>query len=327
MTKLQGRLCNLLQKGLPICSNPFAQIAKEIGCDEDTVLKQTSELKKTGVIRRITAIINHRALGMAGTLVAAHIPQDNLLDVAKAVNAIENVSHNYLRKHYYNMWFTLQAKSDNQIEEILLNLSARFKIDFYSLPAERIFKLDVRFDAESGGKSLLSCEGKILATPSTSLRTVSMSNREDTEKTEIHLNKEEKATLSKLQQNLEIVSEPFPNALQAIQSLFDKSVIRRIAAVVDYHKLGFMANAMFACAVEDNRIAEVGRQLAASNNVSHCYQRKTFPGWPYNLFAMMHGRDMEQLEKIVDDFTSHQKIRHFALLKTVKEFKKKPVNI
>ncbi len=311
LTKLQGRLCNLLQKGLPICSNPFAQIAKEMGCDEDTVLKQTSELKKTGVIRRITAIINHRTLGMAGTLVAAHIPQDNLLEVAKAVNALDGVSHNYLRKHYYNLWFTLQAKSDKRIEEILLNLSARFKIDFYSLPAERIFKLDVRFDAESGGKSLLPCEGKILAA----------------EKTEIHLNKEEKAILSKLQQNLEIVSEPFPDSLQVIQSLIRKGVIRRIAAVVAYHKLGFAANAMFVCLVEDNRIAEVGRQLAASNNVSHCYQRTPFPGWPYNLFGMMHGRDMKQLEKIVDDFTFHQKIRHFALLKTVKEFKKKPVKI
>ena len=314
LTKLQGQLCNLLQKGLPICSNPFAQIAKEMGCDEDTVLKQTNELKKTGVIRRITAIINHRTLGMAGTLVAAHIPQDNLLEVAEAVNAIENVSHNYLRKHYYNLWFTLQAKSDKRIEEILLNLSARFKIDFYSLPTERIFKLDVRFDAESGGKSLLSCEGKILAA-------------EDTEKTEIHLNKEEKAILSKLQQNLEIVSEPFPNSLQVIQNLISKGVIRRIAAVVDYHKLGFTANAMFVCLVEDERIAEVARQLAGSNNVSHCYQRKTFPGWPYNLFGMMHGQDMEQVEKVVDDFTSHQKIRHFALLKTLKEFKKKPVKI
>ncbi len=314
LTKLQGRLCNLLQKGLPICSSPFNEIAKELHSDEDTVLKQTSELKKTGVIRRITAIINHRTLGMAGTLATSHIPEENLQKVIQAVNAIEGVSHNYLRKHYYNLWFTLQAKSVKQIEKTLSNLSTRFNLNFYSLPVERIFKLDVRFDAESGGKSLLPCEGRILAA-------------ENTEKTEIQLNKEEKAILSKLQQNLEIVSDPFPNSLQVIQNLIRKGVIRRIATVVDHRKLGFAANAMFVCLVEDEHIAEVGRQLAVSNNVSHCYQRKTFPGWPYNLFGMMHGRDMEQLEKIVDDFTSHQKIRQFALLKTVKEFKKKQVNI
>jgi DNA-binding Lrp family transcriptional regulator len=309
LTKLQRRLCNLLQEGLPICLKPFAQIATELECDEDTVLKQTSELKKTGVIRRITAIINHRTLGMSSTLVAAHIPENNIEEIIETVNALDGVSHNYLREHYYNLWFTLQAKSAQQIEKILLNLSARFQIDFHSLPAERIFKLDVRFDAESGGKSLLSCEGKILAT----------------ENTEINLNKKEKAILSKLQHNLEIVSEPFPDALKAIQSLFDKGIIRRIAAVVDYHKLGFTANAMFACEVEDNRIAKVGRQLAASNNVSHCYQRKTFHGWPYNLFAMMHGKSMAEIQQTIDSFVEAGKIDAFELLPTAAELKKQPV--
>ena len=316
LTKLQGQLCNLLQKGLPICSNPFAQIAKEMGCDEDTVLKQTSELKKTGVIRRITAIINHRTLGMAGTLVAAHIPQDNLLEVAEAVNAIEDVSHNYLRKHYYNLWFTLQAKSDKRIEEILLNLSARFKFDFYSLPAERIFKLDVRFDAENAAQIF--------------------SNVEKMPKYEtVILDENEKLILSKLQIDLQIVNNPFDflssrqlqmeDVFKILNRLLDIGIIRRIAAVVDHRKLGFVANVLFVCKVPEEKIVQAGRKLSQFGLVSHCYQRKTFDGWHYNLFAMIHGKNMEEIQQTIDSFVESKKIDTFELLPTAAELKKQPV--
>ena len=316
LTKLQGQLCNLLQKGLPICSNPFAQIAKEMGCDEDTVLKQTSELKKTGVIRRITAIINHRTLGMAGTLVAAHIPQDNLLEVAKAVNAIENVSHNYLRKHYYNLWFTLQAKSAQQIEEILLNLSARFKIDFYSLPAEHIFKLDVRFDAENAAQLFSDVEEM------------------PKYKTAV-LDENEKLILSKLQIDLQIVKNPFDflssrqlqmeDVFKILSRLLDVGAIRRIAAVVDHRKLGFVANVLFVCKVPEKQIIQAGRKLSQFELVSHCYQRKTFDGWHYNLFAMMHGKSMAEIQQTIDSFVESEKIDTFELLPTAAELKKQPV--
>lgn len=316
LTKLQGRLCNLLQKGLPICSNPFAQIAKEMGCDEDTVLKQTSELKKTGVIRRITAIINHRTLGMAGTLVAAHIPQDNLLEVAKAVNAIEDVSHNYLRRHYYNLWFTLQAKSDKRIEETLSNLSARFNLNFYSLPVERIFKLDVRFDAENVAQIF--------------------SDVEEMPKYEtVILDENEKLILSKLQVDLQVVKNPFDflcseklnreDIFKIIKGLIAKGAIRRIAAVVDHRKLGFVANVLFVCKVPEEKIVQAGRKLSQFGLVSHCYQRKTFDGWHYNLFAMIHGKNMGEIQQTIDSFVESEKIDTFELLPTAAELKKQPV--
>jgi DNA-binding Lrp family transcriptional regulator len=313
LTSFQKKLCNVLQNGLPVAARPFDEIAKQLGSDETAVIAETKKLIEAGIVRRISVTFNYRALGKESALVAAHIEESQLPSVAAAVNELVGVSHNYLRDHYYNLWFTLQAASEEQIELIVDKLSADSGFDFHSLPAIQTFKLDVRFDAESDGKSLLPCDESILAI-------------ECIEKL-VPLTNEEKVILKTLQHNLEIVSEPFPNALPVIQGLFDKGLIRRIAAVVDYHTLGFNANAMFACAVEDEHITEVGQQLAALNNVSHCYQRRTFPGWPYNLFAMMHGRSMEQLEQIVNDFTSNQKIQHFVLLKTLKEFKKKPVGI
>ncbi len=97
LTKLQKQLCNALQNGLPICARPFAEIAKGLDSSEEEVLEQTHRLKNAGIIRRIGALLNYRALGMTSTLVAAHVPQENIQEVADAVNSLENVSHNYLR--------------------------------------------------------------------------------------------------------------------------------------------------------------------------------------------------------------------------------------
>jgi len=315
LTKFQRQLCNVLQEGLPIRWRPFAQIAKVINSDEMQVLQQIGQLKDHGIIRRICALTNYRALGMTGTLVAAHVPVESLAEVAEAINSLENVSHNYRRNHYYNLWFTLQAETPAQIEVVLTNLSGRFDIDFHSLPAKRVFKLDVRFDAieDRSQKSVLCPLSSVLCS----------------------LSSVQKLILSKLQDDLELVEEPFAflcgeglakqNVLRIIKELIDKSVIRRIAAVVDHHKLGFVANVLFACEVPQERIIQAGQRLARFGMVSHCYERGTFENWPYNLFAMMHGRSMGQIQRVINKFVKAEKIDSFQLLPTAAELKKQPV--
>jgi DNA-binding Lrp family transcriptional regulator len=316
LTKLQKQLCNVLQDGLPICPKPYDDLAKYLNNNEETILQEIGELKKAGVIRRICALINSLALGMTSTLVAAHIPEENLQEVAEAVNSLENVSHNYLRKHYYNLWFTLQAESAKQIEVTVSNLSGRFGIDFYSLPVERVFKLDVRFDVEGEGQ----LAGDIGQVPKSEA---------------VKLSKTEKQILSKLEDDLDVISEPFDflcseglgteEVLRIIQGLIDKGVIRRIAAVVDHRKLGFVANILFCSKVPQNRIVEAGEALARFKAVSHCYERKTVEDWPYNLYAMIHGKSMGEIQHLINKFTEAEKIDSFELLPTAAELKKEPV--
>lgn len=317
LSKLQKQLCNELQVGLPVCSRPFGDLAEFLNSDEKTVLQKIGQLKETGVIRRISALINYRALGLTSTLVAGHIPEENLQEVAEAVNSLESVSHNYLRKHYYNLWFTLQTESVKQIELTLSNLSGRFGVDFHSLPVERVFKLNVRFDAESKGQSLLQDVEKI--------------PKGET----IELNKNQKRILWKLQDDLDLLPKPFDllcgegleeeEVLRIIAELIDKGVICRIAGVVDHRKLGFVANVLFCCEVGQDRIVEAGNRLARFGIVSHCYERKTLEDWPYNLFAMMHGRSMGEIQHVVNKFTEAEKIDSFELLPTAAELKKQPV--
>ena len=317
LTKLQKQLCNALQEGLPICERPFDELAKFLNSNEIEVLEEIEKLKRAGIIRRIGAMINYRALGMVSTLVAANVPQESLREVTEAVNLLKGVSHNYLRKHYYNLWFTLQSQKAEEIELTLSNLAGRFGIAFHSLPVVRVFKLDVRFDAASDDQPLLQ-------------------GVEDVPESQaVELDEHQKLVLSKLQDELDLTARPFdflcgegPDEVpvrRIVTELIDKGVIRRIGAVVDHRKLGFVANVLFCCEVRQDRIVEAGKRLACFGVVSHCYERKSPEDWPYNLFAMMHSRSMGEIQHAISKFTEAEKIDSFQLLPTEAELKKQPV--
>jgi DNA-binding Lrp family transcriptional regulator len=309
LTELQKRLCNVLQDGLPISPRPFADLAESLGADEDSVLRELRQLKEAGIIRRIGPAVNARALGRASTLVTAHVPDEDVRAVTGAVNALQGVSHNYLRKHHYNLWFTLQASSPNEIDRTLASLSGRSGVDFHSLPVERTFKLNVRFDIE--GKDRVETED-VLEVPGDKA---------------VELTENQKHILSKLPTHLDITAKPFDSLCD---SGFDEravltGVIRRIGTVLDYRKLGFTANVMFCCAAAPDKVVTAGENLARFVVVSHCYQRRTFKGWPYNLYAMMHARSMGEIQHVVDKFLQAQAIDSYELLPTEAELKKRPV--
>lgn len=317
LTDFQKQLCNRLQRGLPICSQPYAEIAKALDSSEANVLEQTSALKATGIVRRVAAVVNHRALGFSSTLVTAQVPSEQQALVTEAVNALPGVSHNYLRQHRFNMWFTLQEKSPAQVQATLSGLQAKFGIAFHSLPVTKVFKLDVRFDIESDDAVLLQDVERVPQVEAVAL-------------TDAH-----KQVLSALQGGLEVTSRPFdtvrPDGMTErdlfarLTELLESGVIRRIAGVLNHHKLGFAANVMFAGQVDPEHVVEAGRWLAHSGTVSHCYERETFEGWPYNLFAMLHGRTMAQIQRTLDHLSATGNVRAFELLPTQAELKKQPV--
>jgi siroheme decarboxylase len=307
------RLCNELQTGLPIVARPFDIIADVLKCSENEVIRHTRELIKLGVIRRLGVSINWRAIGKASTLVAAHIEQEDLRKVIAAVNKLQGVSHNYLREHYYNLWFTLRADSQKELRTILKKLSNRFGAVLNSLPVVRVFKLDARFDATSDGKRLLC-----------GCRTLSAVRRPPSVI--------DNRILKMLQGGLKAVKRPFKfidddtfenhNILLHIAEMNRIGVINRLGAMVNHNKLGFTANAMFVCEVEKSRVIEIGEKLAALGIVSHCYERKSFKGWPYNIFAMMHGRDIRNIKKAAEKFVRSQGLKKWELLPTAEKLKK-----
>lgn len=317
MTPFQGLLLDFLQEGIEIVPRPFEALANRLSVCESEILTQTHYLKEEGIIRRFRGQINYRALGRVATLVTAQALPDRLDETAGAINDLPGVSHNYLRDHNYNLWFTLQDCSMERIDAILSDLSKRLGVEFRSLPAERVFKLDVRFQSRPD------------------LPDFQPPARVFSPAFAVELSEPQKMALRFLQQEFPLVFRPFERAegleeqacLEAAKTLVEKGVLKRIAAVANHYKLGYSANGMFCAAVPSDRIESVGRRLAAYRQISHCYQRRPFAGWPYNLFAMIHARNDAMLRMWTEDFAHTMKINDFVVLRTVREFKKEPVLI
>ncbi|PJI07641.1 MULTISPECIES: siroheme decarboxylase subunit alpha [Clostridium] len=146
MDEKKVRILNMLQTEFPLTERPFLEIGKKLNITEETVIQILKELKNNGLIRRIGGIFDSKKLGYHTVLCALRVLEENLDEVVKIINRYEGVTHNYERDNYYNVWFTITAKSEKKIEEFLEELKATLKIEeILKLPAEKVFKINAVF--------------------------------------------------------------------------------------------------------------------------------------------------------------------------------------
>ena len=145
ISPLERALLEIIQTGFPLASNPYAEMAKELGLSQEEVFNLTQNLRAKGLIRRIGASFNARAMGWHSTLCAAKVPAHQLENFIELVNKQAGVTHNYLRNHAYNVWFTLIAKDKQETLAGLENISQKTGVKILNLPAEKIYKLKLNF--------------------------------------------------------------------------------------------------------------------------------------------------------------------------------------
>jgi len=147
MDAIDRKLLNLIQEDFPIIASPFAQVALRLGIGEAEVLDRIGRLKAKGIIRRIGAVFDLRKLGFVSTLCAARVPKEKIPAFVDAVNAYPGVTHNYRREHEYNIWFTLIAPDEKDLEAALSEIKRKTEIeDILSLRAVKTFKINARFE-------------------------------------------------------------------------------------------------------------------------------------------------------------------------------------
>ena len=110
--------------------------------------------------------------------------------------------------------------------------------------------------------------------------------------------------------------------LQRVQKLSECGIIRRIAPRVRHHKVGIEGNIMVVWQVPNEQAQQIGELFASEEAVSHCYTRPTFQGFSYNLYTMIHARDIETAKDIVTRMSQKSGITDYQMLKTVRELKK-----
>jgi DNA-binding Lrp family transcriptional regulator len=110
--------------------------------------------------------------------------------------------------------------------------------------------------------------------------------------------------------------------VELLNKLKSEGKLKRISAILRHQKSGYTANAMVVFNVAESQVDALGRTLTASHLVSHCYERHMHEKWPYNLYAMVHGKTEGEVEAFIAKFVSDYGVQHYAVLSSVEELKK-----
>ena len=318
---IDADLLDLIQNEFPLVARPYAAFAERLDTDEDTVLQRIAANRANGKIRQVSAIFDTRHLGYKSSLVAARVPAERADEAAAIINAHPGVSHNYLREHEYNVWFTVAVPPDSALGldrtiELLGQLAEVEQIR--PLPTLKLHKIGVDLDVKGDR-----------AANAKKARTKPELPAPDPE----HLEGRDKDAIRALQVDLPATPRPFlelaerfgfdeEQLLEAGQRFLRTGQMRRYAAVLAHRKAGFVYNGMGVWAVPAERIDEVGAIMGSYRGVSHCYQRPTYPDWPYNLFSMTHGRTREECEAVLRSISEETGLEDYIVLYSVKEYKK-----
>lgn len=316
---VDGRLIWEAQVRFPIEERPFAALGERMGIGEAEVLERLRRLREAGVVRRIGAVFDSRRLGYVSTLVAARVPPERLAEVAAMAGALPGVTHNYSRRHRYNLWFTLTATSEAAIDAAIADLRRRSGIDdVHALPAERVYKIQAVFAPP--GIAVAPLPPRPTPPPAAQAGPAAL----DAAQREI---------VRRLGGDLPLVERPFEAAaaelgvaaetlLEQVKRWLAEGVIRRMGAVASHRRVGYVANGMGVFAVRPERIDEGGAAAAGRADVSHVYRRRPFEGFPYNLFAMIHGRTEEDVRRAAAQIAAAAGADDYDVLMTEREFAK-----
>jgi DNA-binding Lrp family transcriptional regulator len=322
LDEVDKRLMNLLQSSFPLHPQPFAQLAAEAELEVTEVKRRTRRLLEHRIIREITPIFDTRALGYSSMLVAARVDAENPQRAAKIINSHPGVSHNYLRTHEFNLWFTIATPPDSELGlegtlEVLQRLTGAESIR--ELPTLKLFKINMNLEMEGGTDALAATAEAVEP------RELERQPYDDTDV----------AVIRALQGPMEVVDRPYDAAAERVGmstddflvhlgGMVDRRLLRRVAAILFHRRAGFSANGMGVWRVPEERILETGRRMAAVRGISHCYQRPTYEDWPYSVFTMAHGRSKEECDAVLDSIAEEHGLHggDRAVLYSSTEFKK-----
>ena len=262
-------------------------------------MSRVQRLLDKRIIRQVTPIFDTRALGYSSMLVAAKVDPEHPHRAAQVINEHPGVSHNYLRNHDFNLWFTIATEPDSELGlegtlEVLAREAGAESVR--QLPTLKLFKIRMDLEMEGDTQALASA----------------VQASEPIELDPQPYDELDIAVIRALQGDMPVVSEPYaaaaaePSASRRrpsssiCRACRSAGILRRVAAILYHRRAGFSANGMGVWQVPDEQILDIGRRMAAVRGISHCYQRPTYEDWPYSVFTMAHGRSKEECDAVLD---------------------------
>ena len=343
MDETDRRLLVRIQGEFPLVPRPFAMLGTELGMTESQVIQRLSALCGRGLIRRIGPVLDPERVGRVGALVAMAVPDDRIEAVAAAVSACPAVTHNYQRVPVegscpYSLWFTLTAPSQEALGEAVAGIGRAAGLPVTVLPVRRKFKIGVRFNFNVGGASAPRANGPDRAdhgwtsqpchrgSPPPGCGTAGLPSSAVLDDTD-------RLILRELQDGLPIVAEPYAEAaarlglpvealLERLRAMLARGEVRRMGASIAHRNAGVAANVMCVWRVPAEQVDAFAREAVRFDAITHCYERATTPEWPYNAYAMIHGRTQAACEAVIRELCQRTGQADYVALLSTREFKK-----
>ena len=383
MTLLEQQILDLIQDAFPLVERPYKVLAEMLNelaanCDsvnnvgekcanpvvsEQVVFEAVENLRASGVIRRIGGVYDSKKLGFISRLCAGKVPvstldfsseqhaQTAMEKFAAAVNEVPAITHNYIRSHEYNVWFTVIAENETAIQTVVDRVCAATDLhDVHVVSATRKFKINTVMRGASAPVDskqwLVNRDGDKGETERHSDNR-RLEESSEFRKTAVVLSESDKLRIRTACEDIPHSLTPFKDwgvSCDELREDLASKRMRRFGAILRHQNAGFAFNAMVCFNIDERRvilsdeaakdpvksydlIAQAGSLLASNPHVSHCYERPSFDGFPYNVYAMMHANSAEQLDQFFADCVKALNALQstpveYVVLRSVQELKK-----
>jgi DNA-binding Lrp family transcriptional regulator len=313
-----ARLIDEYQSGFPVEARPFQTVADDLGIEEADALDRVRRLRSRGIYRRFGAVLNPPVIG-SSTLAAVRAPENRFEEVADVINDYRQVNHNYRRDHAWNMWFVVTAGSRDSRDRILAEIEEQTGCAVLNLPMLTDYYIDLEFPVVNDDR-------------------FARESLSETEVSATRIAEDATADLSALDRRLLVeIGDGFPlsatpyadiaetvdadrdSVLAAVERLLADGCIKRVGCVVNHVVTGFDSNCMVVWDVPDDRLDDWGSAVGSLPYVTLCYHRPRRPeyDWSYNLFTMVHGRQPEAVDAVVDELSEeYLPVEHERLYST-----------
>ena len=316
-------LLNGWQRGFPLCERPYAELARATGLSQAEVMQTLRDALADGRVSRIGGVFAPGA-GGAALLVAMAAPAARVEAVAARVSAHPGVNHNYLREHRLNLWFVMTGGDAAAVESGVAVLERACDLPALRLPLLRPYRVDLGFDLN--------------ADPGSDLRAAPVEGVQ-------HPAPSDPAAIAPIaadawplarcaEAGLPVTERPYAAWAEQIgwseaqitarlQAWLDAGQLKRFGVVVRHHELGWAANAMVVWDVPDAAIDARGQSLARQPGVTLAYRRARADGWPYGLYAMVHGTRRDDVAAAIERVTGAAGLTPYprAVLFSTRRFK------
>ena len=292
-------ILNGFQGGFPVVEKPFYPASDELSrhgvvVEPYEMLERLQKLEDQGYISRFGALIDAEEIGGTTVLVATTASDKRFDEVIEVINSREEVAHNYERDHRLNIWFVVSVSDRGAVEDVLNGIEEETGVETYSFPKIREFHLGAHFPV----KGPLADESEDIDLSSPPSQDCSVEVDEESLLAEIHDGFPLSPTpYADIAESLGVGTDA---VVSKIRHLNVEDKIRRIGVIPNHYAIGYTENAMTVWDIPDDTVAEVGEDVGSLPFVTHCYERPRHGDiWRYNLFAMVHGRNEDELERRV----------------------------